>query len=96
MGYLEDIDNDEHPRNAAAIRTAIMLGAEFYQPCPDSPTGSGQWSIKGINHICNNKCIAAWLFLATHGIGIDKDAKPVNLRDVGKEGHYDVNGDKGL
>ena len=83
MGYCEDIDSEEHPRNAAAIRTALMLGAEFQ--CGESVFGDPVWSIKGIDSIHRNRTMPAWLYLVTQGIGITHDARACLLKDIQEE-----------
>jgi hypothetical protein len=79
MGYCEEIDDEEHPRNAVAIRTALLMGAEFKQ------NRNGYWYIEGIACENNNKTMPAWLFLATHGICITKDARPCLCKDLHHE-----------
>ena len=82
-GYIEDLDNEEHPRNACAIRTALILGAEFVQlkTFGDEP----RWSIKGIDCICKTKTMPAFMYLIPFGIGITKDARACLLKDLHKE-----------
>jgi len=71
-----DPDCEGHPRNAAAIRTAILLGATFHV----ERTRYGEMhSVEGINHSSMHRTMPAWLFLATHGIGIDENGSPVVL-----------------
>jgi len=82
MGYCEDLDSEEHPRNAAAIRTALMLGAEF------SLDVGGQWQVEGIDMRSKRKSMPAWLFLATHGICITKDARACLCKDIHFEGAF--------
>lgn len=74
-----DRDDEEHPRNAAAIRTAIMLGAEFFEDV------GGQWQVKGVDMRSHNKTMPAWMFLATHGLGIDKNGTPRKFKDIPPE-----------
>lgn len=71
-------DCEQQPRNAAAIRTAIMLGAEYHRE-----PRSKMWSIKGVDFLSERKTMPAWLFVSCHGLGIDHDAKPVKLGDIG-------------
>lgn len=85
MGYCDDLDDEEHPRNAAAIRTALMLGAEFEELLPTYPGGERRWSVKGIDCLSKNKTTPAWLFLATHGICITKDARACLCKDIHHE-----------
>lgn len=77
MGYSEELDNEEHPRNAAAIRTALLLGAEFVQLSSGQlgPQEPRNWFIPGINVGGTSKTMCAFLYLVTHGICISKDAK---------------------
>ena len=74
-----DPDNEDHPRNAGAIRTAIMLGAEFFQDV------GGLWQIKGIDTRSKQKTMPAWLFLATHGICIDANGSPIRCGEMRPE-----------
>jgi hypothetical protein len=69
--WFTDRDNEEHPRNAGAIRTAIMLGAVLVHN-----EHTGKWKVEGIDVWCTTKTMPAWFFLATHGLGIDKDGSP--------------------
>lgn len=70
-----EYDAEEHPRNAGAIRTALMLGAEFEQH------PGGGWSEKTINSVFYNRGILAFMFIATHGLGIDEHGSPYFLRN---------------
>ncbi len=71
-----DPDNEDNPRNAGAIRTAIMIGAEFFQDV------GGLWQIKGIDTRSKNRTMPAWLYLVTHGVCIDKDGSPVRCSEM--------------
>jgi hypothetical protein len=75
-----DRDDERHPRNAAAIRTALMLGAEFVEHSGRERT---YWSIEGLD--CSqqsNRATLAYLYLIPFGIGIDTDAKPKLFQDM--------------
>jgi LPS sulfotransferase NodH len=70
----------EDPRDEAAVRTALMLGAEFVQR--DNNRLYSLWTIKGIEHTCMTKAGIARLYLATHGITIDKHGTPRLFKDI--------------
>lgn len=57
-------------RNAGAIRTAIMLGAEFEQ------LKNGQWSEKTINSTYYSRSVLAFIFIGRHGLWIDDNGSP--------------------
>lgn len=61
---------EEHPRVAGAIRTALMLGAEFEQQL------DGRWSEKTINSAFHNRGILAFMFITRHGLEIDEHGSP--------------------
>jgi len=71
----------EDPRDEAAVRTALMMGAEFVQ-IEDYRLPHSLWMIKGIEYRYMTKPSIAWLFLAMHGIGIDKHGVPRLLKDI--------------
>jgi len=73
MGWSEDLDNEDAPRNAGAIRTALLLGAEFVQD------ERGYWATAGVNNWSVNRTMPAWLYLATCGVGIDEHGSPVQF-----------------
>ena len=76
------IDAEDRPRNEAAIRTALMLGAEFQQGV--DAFGNEIWSIKGIAYI-GKKTMCAWMFLIPFGVGITQDARACLFKDIPKE-----------
>jgi len=69
-------DAEDRLRNEAAIRTALMTGAEFVLDV------GGQWQVKGIDIRSETKSMPAWLWLATLGIGIDKNGNAVLCKDL--------------
>lgn len=75
-----DRDDENEPRNAAAIRTAILLGANFIEHPGREQT---YWSVEGISMgRLSSKAMCAWMYLMPFGIGIDKDAKPAMFKDI--------------
>lgn len=75
---LNSSDDEEHPRNAGAIRTALMLGAVF--ECNKRGDRLGErWCIVGVEGWWHTKSLPALLFLATHGIEIDKNGSPKKI-----------------
>ena len=70
MGWVEGLNSEDHPRNAAALRTAVLLGAVF------ELHKSGQWTEATIEGRWRNRVILAYLFLAKHGVGIDENGSP--------------------
>lgn len=79
MSYIDRLDEEELPRNAAAIRTALLMGAEFFVDV------GGMWQVKGIDLRSKNKTMPAWLYIGSHGICIDKDARPVKCSEIHHE-----------
>jgi hypothetical protein len=79
MGHYDDFYNEEIPRNAAAIRTAILLGAEFVLDV------GGMWQVKGIDLRSKNKTMPAFMYLIPYGIGITKDARACLFKDILEE-----------
>lgn len=71
-----DPSSEDEPRNAAAIRTAIMLGACFVQD------ERGQFSIDGIALRSKNRTMPAWLYLSTFGYSIDAHGKARKFTDI--------------
>ncbi len=67
-------------RDEAAVRTALMMGADFVL---NDKYSHSQWTIKGIDHWCMTKAGIAWLYLATHGMGIDKYGSPKSFKEIG-------------
>ena len=66
-------DCEHSPRNETAIRTAIMLGATYYQD------QRGLWHIEGLQVSSSNKTMPAWMYLLTFGLGVDGDANPIPI-----------------
>lgn len=81
---LNSRDDEEHPRVAGAIRTALMLGAEFEQHL------DGRWSEKTINSVFYNRGILAFMFIGRHGLGIDEHGSPYFLYVLKNEDKQDV------
>lgn len=71
-----DPDSEDNPRNAAAIRTAIMLGACFVQDERE------RFSIDGIAIRSKKRTFPAWLYLSSFGYGIDEHGKPRKFSDI--------------
>lgn len=71
---LNSCGDEEHPRNAGAIRTALMLGAVFEER-------GHHYSLVGIEGWWLTRSLPAFLFLATHGITIDENGSPKKLTE---------------
>ncbi len=70
-------------RDEAAVRTALMLGANF-QERVDVTAGRGlvnSWTIEGFNHRGTKESVA-WMYLLTFGLCINADCKPVPCSEM--------------